>query len=428
MPKQPSESRASSQSSPLTQSSEFQAAQVRLLHAQSRMGIYWAMVSVIIVALALRDQSPYLKIGIWVFVYLLVQGYRYHLMITFSKCLSPESIISWGQKFSLSTIASGLTWGLAPIIIFPEGSAVHQMFLTICLSGIAAAAASVYSPLTICYLPTVLAILVPLSARFFYQGQEVDVFIGIVMMILTAALVMIGKQMNEAITESLKLRFENKDLLDSVTEQKRIAENLLKEIHHRVKNNLQVICSLLRLQGRHLKSDETRMIFKDTETRVRSMAMLHEALYQSEDLERIPAKDYIHNLATQILESYSSSGTEINLELDVEDIGLTIDTAIPCGLIVNELITNSLKHAFPDGSKGEISILLHSTDENELELVIRDNGQGLPNGVVSNEPQSLGLNLVSAFVKQLRGETKLTGQNGAEFRIRFKDEAARTRR
>ena len=297
------------------------------------------------------------------------------------------------------------------------------MFLVICLSGIASAASSVYSPLTRCYLPTVLAILVPLSARFFYQAHEVDVFIGIVMMILAAALVMTGKQMNAAITESLKLRFENKDLLDSVTGQKKIAENLLKEIHHRVKNNLQVICSLLRLQGRHLDSEETRMIFKDTETRVRSMAMLHEALYQSEDLERIPVKNYIHDLAAQILESYSSSRKGISLNLSVEDISFTIDTAIPCGLIINELITNALKHAFPDGSKGEITILLHSTGENDLELVVRDNGKGLPNEVVDKGPKSLGLNLVRTFVKQLRGKMELNGLNGTEFRIGFKNEA-----
>jgi two-component sensor histidine kinase len=428
MPKQPSENEESGQSIPLTQPPEFQAAQVRQLHAQSRMGIYWALVSVIIVALALREQIPHLKLGIWVFVYLIVQAYRYHLMINFSKCLYPESIVSWGQKFSFSTVASGLTWGLAPIVIFPADSAVHQMFLTIALSGIAAAAASVYSPLTICYLPTVLAILVPLSARFFYQGQEVDVFIGICMLILAAALVMTGKQMNAAVTESLKLRFENKDLLDSVTGQKRIAENLLREIHHRVKNNLQVICSLLRLQARHLKSEETRMIFKDTETRVKSMAMLHEALYQSEDLERIPVKNYMNDLAAQIIESYSSSRKGINLNISVEDIGMTIDTAIPCGLIVNELVTNALKHAFPDSSKGEINILLHSAGENELELVVRDNGQGMPKGVAAKGLESLGLNLVRTFVNQLRGEMKLNGLKGTEFRIRFKNEAARTRR
>jgi two-component sensor histidine kinase len=392
------------------------------------MGIYWALLSVVIIGIALRDQVSYLRIGIWVIVYFFVQSYRYYLMINFSKIPDSEGIVSWGRWFSFATIASGLTWGLAPVIMFPAGSLIYQMFLIVCLSGIAAAAAAVYSPVALCYFPTVLAILVPLSARFFYQGQEVDTFVGIVLLVLAAALLMTGRQMNDALTEGLRLRFQNKALLDSVTEQKRIAENLLKEIHHRVKNNLQVICSLVRLQGRQLKSEETRTIFKDTEIRVRSMATLHEVLYQSEDLERIPAKDYFNNLATQILESYRSDRRNISLTLNVGDVSLTVDTAIPCGLIINELMTNSLKHAFSDGDKGEISILLHPKNENELELVIKDNGRGLPRGTVYQRPQSLGLNLVRAFVKQLRGSMELNGHHGTEFRMSFQDAAASERR
>jgi two-component sensor histidine kinase len=419
MPQQLSENNESEKAMPLTESPEFQATLVRQLHAQSRMGIYWALVSVIIVAFALRGQVSDVEIGIWLIIYLVVQGYRYYLMISFSKWSNPEEIISWGRKFTLSTIASGLTWGLAPIIIFPEGSLVHQMFLVICLSGIAAAAASVYSPVTLCYLPTAIAILVPLSARFFYQRQEVDVLIGIVMIILLSALLMTGKQMHAAIMESLVLRFENKDLLDSVTDQKRIAENLLKEIHHRVKNNLQVICSLLRLQGRHLESDETRMIFKDTEFRVRSMAMLHESLYQSEDLERISAKNYIENLATQILEAYGGAGNEIKLKMSIESTDFTIDTAIPCGLIINELVTNALKHAFSDNRGGEIGVFLRSTEDRGLELVVRDNGCGTPKEMMGEMTKSLGMNLVRTFVKQLGGDMKVDVINGSEFRIRF---------
>lgn len=394
--------------------------QIRQLHAQSRMGIFWALLSVMVVAIALRAQIYWVKIGVWVVVYLLVQVYRYHLMINFSKSSLPEDLINWGRKFSLLTIASGLVWGLAAVIMFPSGSTVHQMFLTICLAGIASAASAVYSPLTMCYMPTVLAILIPLSARFFYQGQEVDVFIGIVLIILTAALLMVGKQMNTAVTESLKLRFENKDLLESVTEQKRIAENLLKEIHHRVKNNLQVVCSLLRLQSRHVKTEETRMVFKDTETRVRSMAMLHEALYQSQDLERIPVKNYIQDLAAYVFASYDGAGKGINLNMNIEDLNFTIDTAIPCGLLINELITNALKHAFPDGERGQVSILLQSVDNNELELVVSDSGLGMSHEMIGSRAGSLGFDLVRTFVKQLRGEMRLDGLRGTEFRITFK--------
>ncbi len=163
------------------------------------------------------------------------------------------------------------------------------------------------------------------------------------------------------------------------------------------------------------------MIFKDTEIRIQSMAMLHEALYQSTDLERISPKDYIHKLATQILETYGIAPKQINLNVNVEDVDFTIDTAIPCGLIINELMTNSLKHAFHDTNRGEIAILLHSRPENELELVIEDSGQGMDfNGI-----RTLGLNLVGAFVKRLRGQMSMNNRDGTEFRIVFRNEVTR---
>jgi two-component sensor histidine kinase len=449
-----------------TQSLEFRAAQVRQLYALSRAGIRWALVSVILVAIALTGEVPHVNTAIWVAVYLLIQAHRYYLGINFPKLVSPEEIIKWGRNFSFSTIASGVAWGSAAIIIFPVNSYVHQMFLSICLAGIASAASSVYSPLTICYMPTILAILVPLSARFFYEaqafheGQGINLFLGSVIMILAAALVSAGKQMNLALAESLILRYRNKDLLESVTEQKGIAENLnenllieieerkrteevlreneeqikksleekeslLKEIHHRVKNNLQVICSLLRLQRRHVTSEESRTVFKETENRVRSMAMLHEALYQSEDLNRISAKEYVRDIARYLFQSYNVANQGVNLHIEVEDLSFSIDTAIPCGLIINELITNSLKHAFPAGRKGEIRILLHCLADDQWELVVADNGTGLPKDIHVNHKESLGLGIVQALAKQLQGEMELNVLNGAEFRIRFKGTAHR---
>jgi hypothetical protein len=347
-----------------SESLEFRVAQVRQIYAQSRAGILWALVSVFIVAIALTGQVSHVSIAIWVSVYLLIQAYRYYLGINFPKLESPEAIIKWGRNFSFLTIASGAAWGSAAIIIFPADSPMYQMFLTICLAGIASAASSVYSPLTICYMPTVLAILVPLSARFFYEGQQIDLFLGSVIMILATALVGAGKQMNAALAESLTLRYQNKDLLESVTEQKGIAENLnktllteieerkrteealredeekikksleekeslLKEIHHRVKNNLQVICSLLRLQRRHVTSEESRTVFRETENRVRSMAMLHEALYKSDNLNRISAKEYVHDLTSYLFQSYNAAKEGINLRVEVEDLSFSIDTAIP---------------------------------------------------------------------------------------------------
>lgn len=444
-----------------TESLEFRVAQVRQLYAQSRAGILWALVSVFIVAIVLTGKVSFVNIVIWVSVYLLIQAYRYYLGINFPKLESPEATIKWGRNFSLLTIASGAAWGSAAIIIFPADSPVYQMFLTICMAGIASAASSVYSPLTICYMPTILAILVPLSARFFFEGQGsyeeqgINLFLGSVIMILAAALVSAGKQMNAALVESLTLRYQNKDLLESVTAQKGISENLnknllteieerkrteealrqneekikksleekeslLKEIHHRVKNNLQVICSLLRLQRRHVTSEESRTVFKETENRVRSMAMLHEALYQSDNLNRISAKEYVHDLTSYLFQSYNAAKQGINLRVEVENFSFSIDTAIPCGLIINELISNALKHAFPAGRKGEISVGLHCLADDCWELVVADDGTGMPKDIDVRSKGSLGLSIVQTLAKQLQGEMELNVLNGAEFRIRFK--------
>lgn len=213
---------------------DFKVAQIRQLYLQSRMGVAWALISVIVVSIAVREQVPLTHITIWVTIYLLVQSYRYAITIKFPKLNSSEEILKWGKLYSISTVASGLVWGLAAIIIFPVHSAAHQFFLAFCCAGIASAASGSYSPLTICYLPTVLAILLPLSGRFLYQGKEVDLFFKFVILILASGLISSGRQMNIVITETLKLRFANRDLLESVTEQKKIAEDLNEDLLNQI--------------------------------------------------------------------------------------------------------------------------------------------------------------------------------------------------
>ena len=153
--------------------------------------------------------------------------------------------------------------------------------------------------------------------------------------------------------------------------------------------------------------------------------MLHEALYKSENLNRISAKEYVHGLASYLFQSYNAADQGINLHIEVEDLSFSIDTAIPCGLMINELITNALKHAFPADRKGEIRILLHCPADNEWELIVADDGAGLPKDIHTSHKESLGLGIVQALAKQLQGEMELNVLNGAEFRIRFKGAAHR---
>lgn len=210
---------------------------------------------------------------------------------------------------------------------------------------------------------------------------------------------------------------ERKREEDKVRASLREKEILLKEIHHRVKNNLQIISSLLNLQSAHIRDPRALEVFKEGQGRVRSMALIHEKLYQSADLERVDFSEYIKNLAAYLFRSYEVHAGAVVLNVEAEDVLLGVDTAIPCGLIINELVSNSLKHAFPGGGGGSINIRLRPADAERLTLVVADDGVGLPDGFDVRSPPSLGLQLVNTLARQLGGEVLVSEGAGAEFSI-----------
>jgi len=208
-------------------------------------------------------------------------------------------------------------------------------------------------------------------------------------------------------------RAENK--LKSSLEEKEV---LLREIHHRVKNNLQVISSLLSLQSRYIKDDETLELFKESQNRVKSMTLVHEKLYQSEDLARIDFESYIKKLTEHLFHSYGVDINNVFLEINVDQLSLDVNTAIPCGLIINELVTNSMKHAFPEGKNGKIGVNLH-LDGDKLLLTVYDDGIGFPENLDFRKTKSLGLRLVSTLTEQLGGNIELYREKGTRFNIIF---------
>lgn len=194
-------------------------------------------------------------------------------------------------------------------------------------------------------------------------------------------------------------------------------ETLLKEIHHRVKNNLQIISSLLRLQSRRIDNRQTIELVSESQNRVKSMALVHEQLYQSSNLAEVNLQKYIQTLTSNLLSSYSINSHRINLAIDVEPISLGVDLAIPCGLIINELISNCLKYAFPKGRVGKINVNLHSGENNCFILIIKDNGVGLPAKLQPHTANTLGLQLVHRLTRQLGGEIRINRDQGTEFQI-----------
>lgn len=684
------------------ESPEFRAAQVRQLHAQSRAGAIGAAVSIIVVALALQEQISHATLIMWVAAYLLVQFPRGYLVIVFPSRTTAESIIDWGRKYCALTVISGLTWGLAAIVAFPASSHIHQMFLAIALAGIASAAAAVYAPVKACYAPAVLAILLPLSIRYFYEGGEINLFIGVSMMIFATVLVLAGRQINSLVTESLRLQFEKSGLVESLIEQQRVAgllnqdllgeieerkrteaalthseqrlelalkgadmglwdwyvqtgelfldhrwteslsfsltetkpvmdswlgliheedrlgsidklnrhlqgvtdfyesehrlksesgswrwilhrgavverdesgkplrmtgtylditdakkaqealgeterqykslldamnegfgihdcnglltyvndrlcemwkcsreeavgspvtdflddanrlflqekmelrkmgiakayetvavrrdgtrfpivvspkpifdaggkfagscavitditdrkawekriqasleekEVLLREIHHRVKNNLAVVSSLLRLQARHTKDEYHRRMFEEAQDRIRSIALAHEKLCQSESLADLNVRDYLTNLVDHLFASSGKVGSTVQLQKEIVEVHVGLEIAVTLGFIVTELLSNCLKHAFPEGRSGRVLLSLERLDESTLQLVVADNGVGLPAHIQVESARTLGLDLVRIFSRQLEGRLDVRHNQGTEFILRF---------
>lgn len=217
--------------------------------------------------------------------------------------------------------------------------------------------------------------------------------------------------------------------VQDVTERKRMEEDvraslaekelLLKEVHHRVKNNLQIISSLIALQSGYVEVRKPAEILNDSQNRIRSMALIHEMLYKSEDMVRIDFHDYVENLVSHLVFTNPANRDEIDIVINIDKIQLDIDKAIPCGLIINELVSNSIEHAFHEGEEGKISIELHRNNDKDCCLLVKDNGAGLPADFDIERLDSLGLQIVNNLAEQIEGSVQIEGKGGTAISVLF---------
>ena len=222
-----------------------------------------------------------------------------------------------------------------------------------------------------------------------------------------------SKRAEEAVragAEQLKASLEEKDVL-------------LKEIHHRVKNNLQVISSLLKLQATHIEDPAALEMFNESRHRIQTMALVHEKLYQSESFSRVDFGEYARSLSTLLASTYRDKAARLALKTEIEEVSLGVDIALPLGLIINELISNSLKYAFPNGGEGEVRIGMNRVGDDQLQLIVADNGIGFPADVDFRKTETLGMQLVLALTGQIGGSVELRSDAGTEFRILFRPRA-----
>jgi two-component sensor histidine kinase len=211
--------------------------------------------------------------------------------------------------------------------------------------------------------------------------------------------------------------YRSKKELTAQLEEK---ETLLKEVHHRVKNNLQTVSSLLSLQSRNVEEARMKTLLKSTQNRVISMAMVHEMLYMRNDISQIEYKSYVQELSEYLIRSIKGLDSKVQLKIDIPDIKLGIDTAIPLGLLINEAVTNALKYGFADEEEGEIYIVLKKELDKQYVLNIGDNGKGFPETITYKNSKSLGLKLIHNLTRQLKGTIqKDDSKKGTNYIIRF---------
>jgi PAS domain S-box-containing protein len=550
------------------------SARVGQLYSQSASGLLGATFSAVILVCALREVIPLSLLLTWLGLYLAVQAARFGLIVAFRRT-SPgsRSVTFWERYFSIGIAIAAFMWGVAGVVFYAEDSVHHEFLLALFLAGLSAAATVVYGRSTTTSVPAILLMLLPMSCRFMYHGDEVHVTMGVVIALYAGVLTLTARSVHEVSRDSLSLRFENQGLIESMMEENRRADELnrqfrdeiadryraqealreseeryrqlidlspdgiyvnigghfafanrsaarifgfqspeelqgrrvidlehpdtrdevmerirvlleerrpvplmektlvrpngttvdvevsaapinygglpaaqvtvrditerkiaeesiqrslnekeilLREIHHRVKNNLQVVSSLLSLQARHVSDRSVRVMFVESRNRLDAMALIHELLYRSSDLADIDLNKYINSLASLLLASYEVPGNRVSFITHVAPVSMSVDTAIPCGLIANELVSNCLKHAFPDGREGLITISL-AAENGRFQLAISDNGVGMPDGMDLENPETLGIRIVRTLVRQLQGDIELDRSCGTEFRIRFSE-------
>ena len=225
-----------------------------------------------------------------------------------------------------------------------------------------------------------------------------------------------GEVILTAFLRDISKRIDTEKQLRNALEEKEV---LLGEIHHRVRNNLQVISSLLNLQARATNDQYVRQAFQESQSRVQSMALIHQQLYEANSFANIDLADYVRRLANHLLRAFGESTDHIHLDIEIHEVSLAVDRAAPCGLIINELLSNSLKYAFSGRRAGRIYIRAEQQPDHSIVLTVGDDGPGLPPEVGFWSTKTLGLRLVRTLVRQLDGELELGDPPGTEFRIRF---------
>jgi two-component sensor histidine kinase len=447
--------------------------QIKSIYKTAPVAMIAPLVNSVFLAILLYGRVDLNALVAWTACNWILTGGRYVLISSFNRTRPDDrDIPKWGLYFNIGLFLAGVVFGSAGIVLFPTDSLALQTVLALFMGGMVAGAAGSYNMLFKTYLIYAVPVLTPLIIKNISLYDSLHVMVGLTGTIYLIIMTVTAWRMGTISQKSMGLKFENLELVRSLRDEVQVRlraesklkeahnglealvaertneliktneklgneisekkkaegdirkslkekEILLKEVHHRVKNNLAIISSLLSLQARYIDDKKYLELFKESQGRVRSMALVHEKLYQSDDFEHINVKDYIETLAKSISDAYLSGRGNINVNLDIEDLSIELDELIPCGLIINEVLANSFKHAFSETEDGQILITLRKSPDNMVRLEIMDNGKGLPEDFDIKGIDSLGLKIVNTLVVQLDAEMALEGRDGTRFSIIF---------
>jgi two-component sensor histidine kinase len=412
---------------------QIRACQVDQLYTRMPTVAWLTFIIITLLVLILWPILNHTLLLVWWGATAFIYALRWILVTRYKKTKpTPNEIERWATGFLIGSIFGGLAWGAAGLFLFSEKNLTHQIVLILIVAGMASMGVTTLSSVRENIVSFLFCVLLPPFFRFVFIGGRIYLTIAALILFYLAGLLLTTRFITDTYVEMITLRIKSMQQtaeLQASDKKTKIAlqekEVLLKEIHHRVKNNLQTIVSLLNLQAGYINDKEAVEVFENSKDRVRAMALIHEKLYESKDLARVDFGDYIRNLVKPLYESYAVGPGQVQLKMEVENTSLDIDTSIPLGLIINELVSNSLKHAFPGSQKGELYVLLgenkHEGKDNEYDytLIVKDNGIGFPADIDSRESESLGMLLIKTLVKQLHGVINVDTKKGTAFTIKF---------
>jgi two-component sensor histidine kinase len=432
-----------------------QAQLVNQLYRYAGIGIVATMVNAAILVCILWNLVSHRVLLAWLGATVAVAGWRYALIHAHRKAalkeLRPEW---WGTILTAGLGLSGMLWGLAGVVLFPQNSTAHQAFIAFVLAGMVAGAVGTCSSVLKAFVSFSFPALLPILFRFLLIGDNLHTAMCFMTLLFLVLTFLTARHINSSARELVALKehfadrvgertaelIRSNDSLSREIAERQRAENhlreseaqiraalrekevLLTEIHHRVKNNLAVIISILKMQYSRRVDPRVKEALQDCHHRVSAMALIHESLFQSEDLAGVPLGSFARNLSENLRQVMLIGQSKLGIEVAVEAEGvrLPLDEAMPCGLILNELLTNALKYAFPDREDGRILISAQLSDHGVFQLVVRDNGIGFSTDIDPEHSNTLGFRLIASLVKhQMEGNWEARNENGACITVRW---------